>query len=336
MIDQNSIQIDTSNFEKIKQNSEKNIQNYQSIIDRMEKELLSLQEESKKYSGIQNNFDDDNEIQKLRLRLSSYQETNNDKIQKEKEIAASIISNLRSQIDLALKQNESELKMIQSSNDKDHKTFRDSFQEKSNYRKQLKEQFEGKISEMQNKYEEERNQNLQNYDKKVQEMQQAITDIRNEINSFLNGQFQIESDKNSSILNEKIEHLQIDYDTQLQNLLANKIDIMNQSASELSAAEEKRNRLIESVKARPMREEEKIVIDNLSTVLEEETEKLRKVGMEFLDMRESLAIRDKQFNQRFGNVPQVLESKNQKRRGASSAFTRKKPLPPLAQPNVFI
>lgn len=339
LIDPSSIQIDTSKIEKITLSSEKNIQNLQSTISEKEKELLSLQEENKKYLALlggKSIFDDDDVIQKLCLRLSTYQKTNNDKIQSEKERNASIINALRNQIDLAEKQNESELKMTQNNNDKDHNIFREKFQEQTNYRKQIQNEFNENIENFQKNHEEERNKKINIFSKQKQEIEENIIKMRNEISDNERDKLKTEEEKTNLMLNEKIDRLKNNFDSQIEKLSNNKETIKNQSSLEISNAEEKRNKLTDSVKSRPMRSEEKTVIDKLTIILDEETEKLKKIGMEFIDMRESLAIRDKQINQRFGNAPQVLESKNQKRKGVSSALNRKKPLPPLAQPYIFI
>lgn len=311
-----------------------------SKINELEKELNSLQEENQKILDdieSRKNFDDDRNVQKLRLRLQSGQEKSNDKINSEKTRFDEIIKTLQSQIQLAKQQNESELRMVQNNIDKDHKTFRDSFQERSTYRKSMKEEQNELFLKEQKKYEEEKIKKVNDFDKNIKEMHENIDILRNKVDSMGNEQLKSEVDKMNLVLQEKIEKQKIEYDSEIEKMISMGDTIKNQSVLDISQVEERRNKLMESVKARPMRDEEKNIIEKLSSILNDETEKLKNIGMEFLDMRESLAIRDKQINQRFGNVPQVFDTRKQRKSGGSaSSLVRKKPLPPLASPYVFI
>ena len=340
LIDQNSIQINTSDFERFTNNSKKRIEHFQSKINELEKELNSLQEENQKILDdieSRKNFDDDRNVQKLRLRLQSDQEKSNDKINSEKTRFDEIIKTLQSQIQLAEQQNESELRMVQNNIDKDHKTFRDSFQERSTYRKSMKEEQNELFLKEQKKYEEEKIKMVNDFDKNIKEMHENIDILRNKVDYMGNEQLKSEVDKMNLVLQEKIEKQKIEYDSEIEKMISMGDTIKNQSVLDISQVEERRNKLMESVKARPMRDEEKNIIEKLSSILNDETEKLKNIGMEFLDMRESLAIRDKQINQRFGNVPQVFDTRKQRKSGGSaSSLVRKKPLPPLASPYVFI
>lgn len=340
LIDQNSIQINTSEFERFTNNSKKRIENFQSKINELEKELNSLREENQNILDdieSRKNFDDDSNVQKLRLRLQSDQEKSNDKINSEKARFDEIIKSLQSQIQLAEQQNESELRMVQNNIDKDHKTFRDSFQERSTYRKSMKEEQNELFLKEQKKYEEEKIKMVNDFDKNIKEMHENIDILRNKVDSMGNEQLKSEIDKMNLVLQEKIEKQKIEYDNEIEKMISMRDTIKNQSVLDISQVEERRNKLMESVKARPMRDEEKNIIEKLSSILNDETEKLKNIGMEFLDMRESLAIRDKQINQRFGNVPQVFDTRKQRKSGGSaSSLVRKKPLPPLASPYVFI
>ncbi|OHT12750.1 hypothetical protein TRFO_17293 [Tritrichomonas foetus] len=324
--DQSSYQIDSTSFDRIKESFDKKLSQLTEEIQKKEKELQKLEETK----TTQFEIPEDEKVQKLKLRFTSYQQKSEEKIKNEQNRTEKLLNALRSQIQIAETKYISSIKMEKSQQDLDHQTFRDNFHAKSNYRKSMKGTFEERSKSLQEQFENDRIRMLNEHDITVQKLTDSIMMAKCQAN-VPDMDESIKQQYNNQFLKEKEK-----YDTAMETFISKRDFKVSQSDQQIALMKNRCDKAMESFSARPMRIEEKSVIDRLTLTLDEKTEKLKSIGKEFLDYREGLAIRDREFNQRFVRLPQVsIESRNQKRR-STTGFARKKPLPPLPTPNSIV
>lgn len=307
---------------------DKEIEKHKGILSELENEHSKI---------LKNTFQSsDQTLDNLKASLSLLKKANEDQIESEKNRMKSIINQLQKEIEQEIQKVKAKYEEEEKLNDEDHKKFRDLFQIQMDRRKLMNKQFDDQINDEIKSFEGLKRSKLNQFDVLTQKLNDDIISLRN---NFINGiqsngllSLKSEADALTKSLQEQLDGVTQQIEEEMKQLNELRNTTIKQSETEMKEMTTKRDLLVFNFTQRPMRNEEKSVIDNLTKVVDSLTEQLKKIGMEYLDIREGLRIREKEFTQRFGNRPEVLESRNQRKRGTTaSAFARKKPLPPLGR-----
>ena len=306
----------------IKKENKKQLKTFNNEIQEKKKTLKNLKELKIPKKELEN----DDKVKAAKAALNDIIQKSNEKIEIQESQSKKIFSLLESQIQSANMKNQSSINHENKQQEIDHKRFHELFYSHIDKRKLKKKQFEEMKDEIQKQYELDLIEKKTQHELKIQQLNQAILTEKTQLKSHTD----ISIDKINSEFEILILENQEKYNNEIKQLITKKDLTKKQTEQEISAAKEKLNTIITQVKEKPMGEEEKITIDQLTLSLEEVTENLKAVGKEFLDFREGLAVRDNEFNARFGRAPQIsFDIKNSKQR-SSSVFSKRKPLPPLA------
>ncbi|EAY05038.1 hypothetical protein TVAG_191350 [Trichomonas vaginalis G3] len=315
-------------LQRIREKENVKITKYNTQIQEYSEKLKELQLEFKPATGEA--AVDCPEIQELRNKLSEALKNQKEQLTKARNESEKDIKELIDEIKKQEGLNDDSIKNLQESLEYIISQIKDTIQTDQEKKKRRKIEVEEIITNLMMKYEQDKQESQDKFEQNRADMQNNIENSDKELNNQIVDDS--ESEQNNSI--ELKKKLKEEEEKMKKEILEYK-DHLNHTNPELDNAVEEAYKKRDAAKLafdnKPIRDQEKTILINLSEILYQKTSHLYTIGRDLLDYRARIVAQEEEVNSRFGRDSQIGVMRSQPVR-PMTAVVKKRTTPRLATP----